>query len=103
MDVGALIEAAGWWSCVVVFAVTAGETSAFIGVLLPGETVILLASALAGRGDLDPLLLSALVVAGGMTGDGLGYALGSGTGGARTAGWSAGSGPRAGSASPTTS
>ncbi|WP_432194300.1 DedA family protein [Streptomyces sp. bgisy027] len=76
MDVGSLIEAAGWWSYLVVFAVTAGETSAFIGLLLPGETVILLASAIAGRGDLDPVLLAALVVAGGMTGDSLGYALG---------------------------
>ncbi|GAB3008803.1 hypothetical protein GCM10023080_088490 [Streptomyces pseudoechinosporeus] len=76
MDVGALIEAAGWWSYIVVFAVTAGETSAFIGVLLPGETVILLASAIAGQGDLNPVLLAALVVTGGMTGDSLGYALG---------------------------
>ncbi|MFI7501564.1 DedA family protein [Streptomyces sp. NPDC049687] len=76
MDVSTLIEAAGWWSYIVVFAVTAGETGAFIGVLLPGETVILVASAIAGRGDLNPVLLTALVVTGGMTGDGLGYALG---------------------------
>ncbi|MFF7209577.1 DedA family protein [Streptomyces sp. NPDC008238] len=71
-----LIEAAGWWTYIVVFAVTAGETSAFVGLLLPGETVILLASAVAGRGDLDPLLLAAAVVTGGMAGDSLGYALG---------------------------
>jgi membrane protein DedA with SNARE-associated domain len=76
MDVSALIEAAGWWSYIVVFALTAGETSAFIGVLLPGETVILLASAIAGRGDLNPVLLATVVVTGGMTGDSLGYALG---------------------------
>lgn len=76
MDVGAFVEAAGWWSYLVVFVVTAGETSAFIGVLLPGETVILLASAIAGRGDLDVVLLAVLVVTGGMTGDSLGYALG---------------------------
>ncbi|ULR55706.1 DedA family protein [Streptomyces deccanensis] len=76
MDFGALVEAAGWWSYVIVFALTAGETSAFVGVLLPGETVILLASAIAGRGDLDPVLLATLVVTGGMTGDSLGYALG---------------------------
>jgi membrane-associated protein len=76
MDVHALIEAAGWWSYVVVFAVTAGETSAFVGLLVPGETVILLASAIAGRGDLDPVALAAVVVAGGITGDTLGYALG---------------------------
>jgi membrane protein DedA with SNARE-associated domain len=71
-----LIEAAGWWTYIVVFAVTAGETSAFVGLLLPGETVILLASAIAGRGHLQPLLLAAAVVTGGMVGDSLGYTLG---------------------------
>lgn len=76
MHLDGLIEAAGWWSYVVVFAVTAGETSAFVGLLLPGETVILLAAAIAGRGDLDPLLLAAAVVTGGMAGDSLGFALG---------------------------
>ncbi|MEU4098920.1 DedA family protein [Streptomyces sp. NPDC026673] len=76
MHLDGLIEAAGWWSYVVVFAVTAGETSAFVGLLLPGETVILLASAIAGRGDLNPLILAAAVVTGGIAGDNLGYALG---------------------------
>jgi membrane protein DedA with SNARE-associated domain len=70
------IDAAGWWSYVIVFAATAGETSVFVGLLLPGEMVILFASALAGRGDLDVTLLSAVVVTGGVTGDSLGYALG---------------------------
>ncbi|WP_405539313.1 DedA family protein [Streptomyces sp. NBC_00075] len=70
------IEAAGLWTYVLVFAITAGETSAFIGLLLPGETIILLAAALAGRGDLDPVLLTAAVIGGGITGDSLGYALG---------------------------
>ncbi|MFD5272209.1 DedA family protein [Streptomyces sp. NPDC058335] len=76
MNVDALIEAAGWWSYVIVFAMTAAETSAFLGLLVPGETAILLASAIAGRGDLNVLLLATLVVAGGVTGDNLGYALG---------------------------
>ncbi|MFD7445513.1 DedA family protein [Streptomyces sp. NPDC059909] len=76
MRIDALIEAAGWWSYAVVFAVTAGETGAFIGLLVPGETIILLASAIANRGDLNPLVLAAVVVAGGMAGDNLGYVLG---------------------------
>ncbi|MFF3469096.1 DedA family protein [Streptomyces sp. NPDC001984] len=75
MHVDGLIEAAGWWSYVLVFAVTAGETGAFIGLLVPGETIILLASAIAGRGDLNAVVLAAAVVAGGMAGDNLGYAL----------------------------
>lgn len=76
MHIDTLMESAGWWSYLVVFAVTVGETSAFIGVLVPGETVILLAAALAGKGDLNPALLAAVVVAGGIIGDNLGYLLG---------------------------
>ncbi|MFI1361124.1 hypothetical protein ACH4TV_47345 [Streptomyces sp. NPDC020898] len=76
MDIGPLIEAAGWWSSAVVFAMTTAETSAFLGKLVPGETAILLASAIAGRGDLNVLLPKALAVAGGVTGENLGYALG---------------------------
>lgn len=70
------VETAGWWSYLIVFATTAGETSAFIGLLVPGEMVILFASAIAERGDLNVLLLAIAVVAGGVTGDNLGYALG---------------------------
>ncbi|WP_351236275.1 DedA family protein [Streptomyces sp. NPDC002133] len=76
MDIDGFIEAAGWWSYAVVFVATASETSAFIGVLVPGETIILLASAIAGRGDLNVLVVAAAAVAGGITGDNLGYALG---------------------------
>ncbi|MFG2767608.1 DedA family protein [Streptomyces rubiginosohelvolus] len=77
MHIDTLIEAAGGWSYLVVFAVTVAETSAFIGFLVPGETVILLAAALAGKGDLDPVVLAIAVVAGGILGDNLGYLLGS--------------------------
>ncbi len=38
MDTRPLIEAAGWRSYVVVFAMTAAGTSAFLGMLVPGET-----------------------------------------------------------------
>ncbi|MGW1888531.1 DedA family protein [Streptomyces sp. NPDC001970] len=71
-----LVEAAGLWTYALVFIITAVETSAFIGLLLPAETLILLAAALAGRGDLDPALLTAAVVGGGIAGDSLGYAIG---------------------------
>jgi membrane protein DedA with SNARE-associated domain len=76
MNPSTLIENAGGWAYTVVFALTAGETSAFIGLVLPGETLILLASALAAKGALDPLLLTVAVVGGGVTGDSVGYALG---------------------------
>ncbi|MFE7752109.1 DedA family protein [Streptomyces sp. NPDC057428] len=70
------IEAAGWWSYAVVFILTAAETSAFVGLLIPGETAVLIASAIAGRGDLNGPLLAAVVITGAVTGDNLGYALG---------------------------
>lgn len=76
MHLDRVIEAAGWWSYTAVFVLTAAETSAFIGLLVPGETAILLASAVAGRGELNAPLLAAVVVAGAVTGDNLGYALG---------------------------
>ena len=72
----AIVEAAGFWSYAVVFLLTAAETSAFFGVLMPGESLILVAGALAARGDLDPVALSAVVVAAAVIGDSTGYALG---------------------------
>ncbi|MER5917087.1 DedA family protein [Streptomyces sp. NPDC001982] len=76
MDGHHLIAAAGSWSYVMVFAVVAGETGAFIGLLLPAETLVVLAAAMAQHGELDPFLLTIAVVAGGFAGDSIGYALG---------------------------
>lgn len=76
MHLNGVIEAAGWWSYAVVFVLTASETSAFIGLLVPGETAILFASAIIGQGELNAFLLATVVVTGAVTGDSLGYALG---------------------------
>jgi membrane-associated protein len=46
MHLNGVIEAAGRWSYAVVFVLTASETSAFIGLLVPGETAILLGGVL---------------------------------------------------------
>ncbi|GAB2718795.1 DedA family protein [Kitasatospora kifunensis] len=71
-----LVQAAGLWSYALIFTLTAAETSAFVGLLLPSETVILFAAALSAHGTLNPLLLTAAVVTGGIIGDSSGYALG---------------------------
>lgn len=76
MHLNAVIEAAGWWSYVVVFLLTATETSAFVGLLIPGETAVLLAAAVAAQGDLSAPLLASAAVMGAVTGDNLGYVLG---------------------------
>ncbi|MGW2336642.1 DedA family protein [Streptomyces sp. NPDC001685] len=59
-----------------VFALTAAETSAFVGLVVPGESAVLLAAAVSGHGGPNVVLLAAVVVAGAVTGDNLGYALG---------------------------
>lgn len=61
---------------VLVFAIAAAETSAFLGLLVPGETVIIAAGALAGQGTLEIPILIAAVVAGAVIGDAIGYVLG---------------------------
>ncbi|MFI5998462.1 DedA family protein [Streptomyces sp. NPDC051362] len=76
MYISGVLEAAGWWAYVVVFVLTASETSAFVGLLVPGEATVLLASAIAGRGHLNPFVLGIVVVIGAVTGDNAGYALG---------------------------
>jgi len=76
MNLTSVVETAGLWSYAVVFALTAGETSAFIGLFFPGETLILFAAALSARGDLNPVVLAISVVTGGIVGDSVGYAVG---------------------------
>ena len=51
------------------------ETSLFIGLLVPGDTVVLV-TATAGRGWVEWLLLLASVVAGSVAGESVGYAVG---------------------------
>lgn len=76
MHLNTVIETAGWWTYVIVFLLTAAETSAFVGLLVPGEAAVLLAAAVAGQGELKAPLLAAVVVGGAVTGDNLGFALG---------------------------
>lgn len=67
---------AGDWGLWIVFAVVFLETSAMIGLLVPGETTVLLAGALASQGVLDIGDLAALVCVGAVLGDTVGYFLG---------------------------
>ncbi len=58
------------------FVVTFLETSAFLGLVAPGETVIVLCGFYAYRGVLDPWIVGAVAIAGAMLGDQGGYLLG---------------------------
>ena len=71
-----LAAALGPWFYVMVGAMAFLETSAFIGLVAPGGSVILLGGFLAGRGDLDLLLLIVVVWAAALLGDTVSYLLG---------------------------
>ncbi len=64
------------WGLWIVFAMVFLETSAMIGLLVPGETTVLLAGALAAQGVFDIWDLLAVVCIGAALGDTGGYLLG---------------------------
>lgn len=58
------------------FLLTFLETSAFLGLVAPGEAIIVLCGFYAFRGVLDPWLVGAVAAGGAMLGDQVGYLLG---------------------------
>ena len=60
----------------ILLLVTFLETSAFLGLVAPGETVIVLCGFYAYRGVLDPWAVGAVSIAGAILGDQVGYLLG---------------------------
>lgn len=63
----------GYWA---LFLLTFLETSAFLGLVAPGETIIVLCGFYAYRGVLDPWLVGAIAVVGAVAGDQAGYWIG---------------------------
>ena len=61
---------------IVVFAATALEASALVGLVVPGEAALLLAGFLAWRGQLSLWLVMVAAVAGAAVGDSVGYEIG---------------------------
>ena len=64
------------WGYVIVFLGAAAESAAFAGLIVPGETLMLLAGFLCWRGDLDLGVTMACAVSGAIIGDSLGYEIG---------------------------
>jgi membrane protein DedA with SNARE-associated domain len=66
----------GLWIYFVVFLAAAAESALFVGLVVPGETVLLVAGVLAarGQGSLVPYMIAA--IAGAVAGDSIGYELG---------------------------
>ena len=72
----ALLAHAGIWALVAIFLVIMLESSAFIGLLFPGEMAALIAGALSATGAFSPSLAFASVAGAAIAGDLGGYALG---------------------------
>ena len=66
----------GAWAYAVVGGLAFLETSAFVGLVAPGEMAVVLGGVLAGRGSLELPLLLAVVWTAAVTGDVCGYLLG---------------------------
>ncbi len=64
------------WIFVIVFAAAAAETALFLGIALPGETVLFVAGYLAYRGVVPVWWLALAAVLGAITGDSIGYEIG---------------------------
>lgn len=60
----------------VLFLLTFLETSAFLGLVAPGETIIVLCGFYAYRGVLDPWAVAGIAIVGAIAGDQVGYLLG---------------------------
>ena len=65
-----------FWVYLLLFAVAVGESSAFLGLAVPGEAAVLGAGVLAAQGELALLPVIVLVVIGAALGDTIGYTLG---------------------------
>lgn len=66
----------GWPVYLVVFVLVFLEAAAFLGLVLPGETALLVAGVLASRGNIDLRLLLVLAFVAAIGGDSVGYLVG---------------------------
>ena len=72
----ALLFRLGYWGYIVIFLGASLESAAFLGFLIPGETLVIVAGALAALGIFDVLDLIVLVAVAATLGDNISYLLG---------------------------
>lgn len=82
-----LVRSLGVWAYAIVFLIATGESAAFIGLAVPGETAVIAAAIAAQRGALDVWWVGAVAVAGAVLGDSIGYWVGHRFGECRDEGW----------------
>ncbi len=73
VDLEALIKTVGY---VGLFIIVFAETGLLIGFFLPGDTLLITAGLLAGRGELEILVLVPLLILAAVIGDAVGYQIG---------------------------
>ncbi|TDB36807.1 MAG: DedA family protein [Actinobacteria bacterium] len=71
-----LVVRVGQWSYVLIFLIAALECAAFLGLLIPGESVLLACGFLAHQGTLTLDAVIAAAIVGAVVGDNVGYAMG---------------------------
>ena len=78
--VGALVDAIvslpPWLVLLLVFALPALEASAFVGIVVPGETAVIVGGVVAHGGDLELWMVIAAAILGAAIGDQVGYRVG---------------------------
>jgi membrane protein DedA with SNARE-associated domain len=77
----------GPWVYVIVLSIAVLEGAAFLGLVLPGETVLFLAGVLAFQGQIQLVPAIVLAVLGAIIGDSVGYELGRHFGSAMEQSW----------------
>lgn len=75
-DWKALLDVAPEVVYAVAFLAALAESAPAIGLLVPGQSILVAAGFLAGQGSTDPFVLGLVVALGGLLGDTLGYVLG---------------------------
>jgi membrane-associated protein len=76
VDLPTLEEIIQWGGYAGLFAIIFAETGLLIGFFLPGDSLLVTAGLFAARGELDIVLLNALLCIAAVTGDALGYSIG---------------------------
>jgi len=71
-----LVAMYGVWVYAVLFAIVFAETGLVVLPLLPGDSLLFAAGALAGIGVLDPVLVSVVLVSAAILGDAVNYSIG---------------------------
>lgn len=76
VHLGELLRTYGTWTYAILFLIIFTETGLVVMPLLPGDSLLFAAGAFAALGDLDPWLLTGLLIVAAVLGDGVNYHIG---------------------------